>query len=84
MKKRLPQLKSDSAAKKLLRSDLTDYLTPENFIPTTFEFAAKDKSITLRVSADLLSAVQEVAKKRHTSYQKLIRSAIEAFLKSAA
>ena len=84
MKKRLPKLKSDSDAKKFLRQDLTDYLTPENFALTSFEFAPKNKSITIRVSNELLQAVQTVAKQRGMDYQKLIRQAIERFLREAA
>jgi predicted DNA binding CopG/RHH family protein len=84
MKKRLPKMKSDRAAKEMMKNDLSDFLSPENFKLTSFEFAPKDKSITLRVSSDLLDAVQVAAKKRGTNYQKLIREAIERFLKKAA
>ncbi|OFZ53420.1 MAG: hypothetical protein A2428_10135 [Bdellovibrionales bacterium RIFOXYC1_FULL_54_43] len=59
------------------------YLSTESFKRTTFEFAPKDKSITLRVSSELLSAVQDVAKKKKTNYQKLIREAIEEYLQKA-
>jgi predicted DNA binding CopG/RHH family protein len=83
MKKRLPKLKSDRAAKELLKKDLSDFILPDNFTTTSFEFAPKDKSITLRVSSDLLDAVQSAAKRRRTNYQKLIREAIEQFLKKA-
>jgi predicted DNA binding CopG/RHH family protein len=84
MTKRLPKMKSDRAVKNLLKKDLSDYLSPENFALTSFEFAPKDKSITLRVSGDLLSAVQAAAKQRGINYQKLIREAIEQFLKRAS
>jgi predicted DNA binding CopG/RHH family protein len=83
MSKRLPKMKSDRAAKNLLKKDLSDYLSPENFALTSFEFAPKDKSITLRVSGDLLDALQAAAKQRGINYQKLIREAIEQFLKRA-
>lgn len=84
MKKRLPRMKSDAEAKRFLQQDLTDYLTPGNFALTSFEFAPKNKSITIRVSNELLHAVQTVAKKRGIDYQKLIRQAIEQFLREAA
>lgn len=77
-------MKSDRAAKNLLKKDLAEYMTPENFTLTSFEFAPKDKSITLRVSNDLLSAVQSAAKRRGINYQKLIREAIEQFLRRAS
>jgi predicted DNA binding CopG/RHH family protein len=84
MSKRLPKMKSDRAAKAMLKKDLTDYISPEIFKLTSFEFAPKDKSITLRVSSELFDAVQTAAKRRRTNYQKLIREAIELFLKVAA
>lgn len=84
MSKRLPKMKSDRAAKKLLKKELSEYFSPENFTLTSFEFAPKDKSITLRVSGDLLDAVQSAAKRRGINYQKLIREAIEQFLKKAS
>jgi predicted DNA binding CopG/RHH family protein len=77
-------MKSDRAVKAILKKDLSEYISPENFKLTSFEFAPKDKSITLRVSSDLLDAVQDVAKRRRTNYQKLIREAIEQFLKKVA
>lgn len=83
MSKRLPKMKSDGAAKNLLKKDLSDYFSPENFTLTSFEFAPKDKSVTLRVSCELLSAVQSAAKSRGINYQKLIREAIEQFLRRA-
>ncbi len=84
MTKRLPKIKSDQAAKDLLKKDLSDYMTPQNFTRTSFEFTPKDKSITLRVSSEMLKTVQGVAKQRGTNYQKLIREAIEFFLKKQA
>lgn len=84
MSKRLPKMKSDRAAKQMLKKDLSDFMTPENFKLTSFEFAPKNRSITLRVSDQLLGAVQSAAKKRGLNYQKLIREAIEQFLKKAA
>lgn len=84
MKKRLQKMKSDRAVKVILKKDLKGYISPENFKPMSFEFAPKDRSITLRVSHDLLEAVQTAAKQRGTNYQKLIREAIERYLKKAA
>ena len=84
MKKRLPKLKTDKEAEKLLEQDLSDYIDKDNFIPVTFEFAPKDKSINLRLSADLLQAVKSVSKRRGVSYQKYIREALEKSLKKDA
>ena len=77
-------MKSDRAAKAVLKKDLSEFISSENFKPLSFEFAPKDKSITLRVSNELLKAVQAEAKQRGTNYQKIIREAIERFLKRAA
>lgn len=84
MKKRLPKVKNDEAAKALLKKDLSSYFSKEEFKLTSFEFAPKDKSITLRLSEDLLHAVQKAAKQRGIPYQKLVREALENFLKKAA
>ncbi|MBP9674395.1 MAG: ribbon-helix-helix protein, CopG family [Bacteriovoracaceae bacterium] len=84
MKKRLPIMKNDRSAKSILKKDLTKYISSENFKPMSFEFSPKDKSITLRVSNNLLEAVQAAARQRGMNYQKLIREAIESFLKTVA
>lgn len=84
MKKRLPKLRSAKAAKDFIKKDLSDFISSDHFKPLSFEFAPKNKSITLRVSQDLLEAVQTAAKERGNNYQKLIREAIETFLKKAA
>ena len=84
MKKKLPVLKTDKAAEKFLKKDLSDYIHKGNFKPVSFEFAPKDKSITIRVSNKLLKAVQQAAKSRGVNYQKLVREAIEQFLRNAA
>lgn len=84
MKKRLPKMRSDQSAEKLLRKDLSDYLDPDNFTLTSFEFAPKDKSITIRVSKPLLEAVKAVSKRKGVSYQKYVRQALERALKNDA
>jgi predicted DNA binding CopG/RHH family protein len=84
MSKRLPQMKTDKAVRNLMATDMSDYISSKNFSAVSFEFEAKDKSITLRVSDQLLKKVQSLAKKRHTPYQKVIRQAIEKFVLEAA
>lgn len=72
---------NDQDVEKLLAEDLTEYLTPENFqknfTPTTFEFAPKDATISLRLSKDLLEAVKKASGERGIGYQKFIRESIE-------
>ncbi|QHV01658.1 BrnA antitoxin family protein [Synechocystis sp. CACIAM 05] len=77
MNKPLPKMNSDQEAEDLLEQDLTDYLVPENFTKTTFEFAPKDKSITLRLSLELLTAVKNAARAQGMNYQKYIREVLE-------
>jgi predicted DNA binding CopG/RHH family protein len=45
-----------------------------------FQFVPKDKTITLRMSADLLNRYKKLAKERATKYQKLIREALIEYL----
>ncbi len=84
MKKTLPKMKSDRDTKRLLKRDLSDYLTRENFTLTSFEFAPKNRSITLRLSEGLLKAIQSAAAQHGTNYQRLIRLAIENLLRTKA
>lgn len=50
-----------------------------------FQFAPKDKTITLRMSSDLLNRYKQLAKEMDTQYQKLIREALlEYLLKKAS
>jgi predicted DNA binding CopG/RHH family protein len=50
-----------------------------------FQFAPKDRTITLRMSSDLLNRYKELADKMDTKYQKLIREALlEYLLKKAS
>ncbi len=45
-----------------------------------FQFAPKNKTITLRMSADLLKRYKNLAKEMDTKYQKLIREALIEYL----
>ena len=80
MKKRLKKIKSDKDAERLLRGDLSKYLSKKSFSKVSFEFSPKDTSISLRLSSDLLRAVKLASKKRGVSYQKYIREALEQSL----
>ena len=77
MKKRLPKLRSDEEAEKFLEQDLSDYIHSGNFALTSFEYAPKDKTVSLRLSAALLSAIKLISKKRHVPYQRFIREMLE-------
>lgn len=78
MKKKLPKMKNDRQTEDLLSEDLADYLHRDNFKRVSFEFAPKDKSITIRISAELLETVQRVSEAHNMGYQKYIREVLEA------
>ena len=81
MSKKLPALKSDKAAERLLDRDLSKYLTAENFEPFPYEYAPKQKSLNLRISEELLKAVRAAARRRGIPYQRYIRQALERALR---
>ena len=81
MKKRMPRFTSDRAAERFLEQDLSDYIHPGNFKPVTFEFAPKNKTVSLRLSEELLGEIKKRAKKRGIPYQRLMREAIEVSIK---
>ena len=84
MSKPLPKMTTDEEAEQFLDTDLSDYITPENFVPVTFEFLPKSERVNLRLSPELLTAVKQAAEQRGISYQKYIREAIELSLKPSS
>ena len=84
MSKHLPKMNTDEAVKNLMATDMSEYISRQNFSQASFEFESKDKNITLRVSEQLLKKIQNIAQKRNTPYQKVIRQAIEKFILEAA
>ena len=80
MKKNLRRIKTNKEAEKLLENDFSPYINIDNFKKTSFEFQAKDKTVTMRLSANLLQALKDRSKKEGISYQKLMRQALEKFL----
>ena len=81
MKKRLPKLKSDKDAEEFLERNLSDYIHSGNFKLASFEYAAKDKAVSVRLSGALLSAIKLASKKKGIPYQRYIREAIEQSIK---
>ena len=81
MSKKLPVFKSDKAAEQLLDQDLSDYLSADNLVPYQFEYRPKQKSVNLRISEELLSAVRAAARRRGIPYQRYIRQALEVALR---
>ncbi|MFN0278068.1 MAG: CopG family antitoxin [Pyrinomonadaceae bacterium] len=77
MRKQLPRFKTDEEIEAFMKKDLTDYITPENFSPATFEFEPKEKVVNLRMSTALFDRVKNAAKKKKIPYQRYIRQALE-------
>jgi predicted DNA binding CopG/RHH family protein len=76
MKKRVPKLKTDSAAERFLAQDLSK-LNFSQFKPVRFEFEKKDEQINMRVPRPLLLALKARAKARGIPYTRLIRETLE-------
>jgi predicted DNA binding CopG/RHH family protein len=81
MSKKLPVFKTDKEAEDFLDQDLSDYISAENFAPFQFEYRPKRKSINLRISEELLTAVRTDARRRGIPYQRYIRQALETALR---
>ena len=81
MKKKLPKLKSDDDVEHLLDTDMSSYLTAENFTAMSFEFEPKEKVVNLRMSAGLLDRVKRAALQKKMPYQKFIRQSLEVAVK---
>jgi predicted DNA binding CopG/RHH family protein len=82
MNRKLPAFETDKQAEDFLDRDLSDYISAENFAPFQFEYQPKRKSVNLRLSRELLSAVRADARRRGIPYQRYIRRALEAALRS--
>jgi predicted DNA binding CopG/RHH family protein len=80
MKKPIPTFKTDKEAEDFVATaNLTDYdLTGGEVV--RFELKRKDKSVNLRLPAQLLEAVQKRTKRAGVPYQRFIRIALERAL----
>jgi predicted DNA binding CopG/RHH family protein len=80
MKKPIPTFKTDKEAEDFVATaDLTNYDLSGGEI-VHFELKRKDKSVNLRLPAQLLEAVQNRAKRVGMPYQRFIRMALERAL----
>jgi len=77
MKKPIPTFKTDKQT--VATADLTDYDLSGGEV-VRFELKRKDKSVNLRLPAQLLEAVQNRAKRAGVPYQRFIRMALERAL----
>ena len=77
MKKDWPSLRSDEEAERFVaEADLTEY-DFSRMVPVRFELRRKDKTVSLRLSQDLLEAVKRAAARQGIPYQRFMRRAIE-------
>ena len=83
MKKKIPTFRTDKAAEDFVAAaNLADYdLSGARLIQ--FELKPKDKSINLRLPAQLLTAVRSEAKRKGIPYQRFIRLALEHAIHSS-
>ena len=76
-KRKIPTFHSDEETENFVATaDLAEY-DLSGFRKVQFEIKPKDKAISLRLPEDLLTAIQNKAKREGVPYQRLIRRAIE-------
>jgi len=81
MKKSLPPLTTDKAARDFLENtDLSQYMDAQNLAPLTREYEAKDRSLTLRLSEGLLNDIKAKAAAQNMAIQKYVRKTLEQSL----
>ena len=80
MQKSLKKIKTNKEIESLLKQDLSPYIHTSNFKQMRFELKPKNKTITFRISKELLKTLKQKAKKQGVHYQKLMRQALENFL----
>jgi predicted DNA binding CopG/RHH family protein len=81
MKKTIPTFKTDEEAERFVdAADLSEYDLSGGQV-VHFELKPKDKSVNLRLSAQLLQAVRNRASRAGIPYQRFIRMALEAALR---
>ena len=80
MNKRVPRLRTDEEAEAFLEQDLSEYLDPKHMVPLRYEVRPKGRSINLRLSEELLSAIKTRAGEEGIPYQRFIRMALEEAL----
>ncbi len=76
----VPEMTTDAEAEAFLESDLSG-LDFRAFKPERFEFARKDATVNMRMSATLLDAIKALAAARGIPYQRWMREALEKELR---
>ncbi len=77
MKKKFPKFKTDAEAEAFVETaDLSEYGFSD-MVPMRFEMKPKNKTVNIRLPAQLLNAARHRAKHIGIPYQRFIRMAIE-------
>ncbi len=76
--------KKPSKNKDPLKRDLTSLFDLPGWKKVNFELKPKNKTVTLRMSEDLLEAIKEKAELEGLDYQKWIRNSLEESLNKTA
>ena len=78
--------KTGKNSKDPLAGDLSGLMEPGKWVKMSelFELQPKNKTVTLRLSEDLLNEVKKAATDRDMNYQKLIREALIQFVSKNA
>lgn len=80
--KTFPRFDSDEEVESFVDNvDLSEY-DFSDFKPMSFEFAPKNKTLTLRLSDSLLNAVKDDASRHGMPYQRYIRHVLEGSINS--
>lgn len=78
MSRKLPAFASDEDIESFLdQPDLSDFIAADRLVPPSFEFSAKEKTVSMRMPEALLEAVKTAAKKQGMPYQRFIRHVLE-------
>jgi predicted DNA binding CopG/RHH family protein len=77
-------LKKQNPKNDPLSGDLSQLFDKKGWKKIKFELMPKDKSITLRLSEDMLNAIKARAEGEGLDYQKWIRSSLEDALNKSA
>ena len=67
-----------------LDQDMSSLLSSGQWQRVRFELKPKNRTVTIRISEDLLHAVKEKAKESGLDYQKFIRIALEHIVQKAS
>lgn len=78
------EVKKKSSKRDPLERDLSHLFDKKGWKQVKFELKPKDKSITLRLSEEMLNAIKARAEDEGLDYQKWIRSSLEDALNKSA